>query len=482
MMLRLAWRSLMTRPIRAAVLAAGFGFGIAVMAELLGVGHVILEQAHSPALNGGGDLVVRGPFGSVPSARFVMSSVLGASDLADRVAAASPSKQSRVFLMTSNGPVAVWATGGIPSLERALGDLEVAGIESWTDTRRDERWSKPDFGDVLRAMDRFHAIPDVPARASSWAEWLYFNGRTRDGRVRVYLTFLVGPPAETPGKRHATVRFQLERDGRSSNYSAHAEVDEAVVLANAPDLEIAGNRVRLDGRTYRMTLVLDADREASVTQLLRPSTNRRPPVAQGARLTGEIVLEAAPNQSLPPSAIRGAGGWVSGYVVPVLRGAMGGNLRIGEELLSFADAAGYHDHNWGFWEGVSWQWGQVAHGDLSVVYGRIFPPPDVADPARVPGYLAVLGPDGPLAFSADVGIDDAQPGRVNVKAKSRNMDLHMAFSADETVRTAMDLISGPGITPLNFVQMGGAFRVTGTAAGRSLDFEARGSAETFKPR
>jgi hypothetical protein len=489
MMLRLAWRSLMTRPIRAAVLAAGFGFGIAVMAELLGVGHVILEQAHSPALNGGGDLVVRGPFGSVPSARFVMSSVLGASDLADHVAAASPSKQSRVFLMTSNGPVAVWATGGIPSLERSLGDLEVAGIKSWTDTPGDERWSKPDSGDVLRAMDRFHAIPDVPARASSWAEWLYFNGRTRDGRVRVYLTFLVGPPAETPGRRHATVRFQLERDGRSRNYSAHAEVDETIVLANAPDLEIAGNRVRLDGRTYRMTLALDVDRESSVTQLLRPAhessekeESTTSAVGDGAGLTGEIVLEAAPNQSLPPSAIRGAGGWMSGYVVPVLRGAMRGTVRIGEELLSFADAAGYHDHNWGFWEGVSWQWGQVAHGDLSVVYGRIFPPPDVADPARVPGYLAVLGPDGPLAFAAGVTIDDSQAGRVNVSAKSRNVDLRMAFAADETVRTAMDLISGPGVKPLNFVQMGGAFRVSGTAAGRSLDFEARGSAETFKPR
>jgi hypothetical protein len=441
-------------------------------------------------LNGGGDLVVRGPFGSVPSARFVTSSVLGASDLADRVAVASPSKHSRVFLMTSNGPVAVSATGGIPSLERSLGDLEVAGIPSWTDAPGDERWLKPESGDVLRAMDRFHAIPDVPVRARSWAEWLYFNGRTRDGRLRVYLTFLVGPRAEIPGKRHATVRVQLEREGRSSNYSAHGEVEEALVLANAPDLEIAGNRVRLEGRTYRMTLAVRADRDASVTQLLRPgsaapgfrragSPNVVPPVST---VTGEIVLEAAPNQSLPPSAIRGAGGWVSGYVVPVLAGTMSGTLRLGGESLVFEDAAGYHDHNWGFWEGVSWQWGQVAHGDLSVVYGRIFPPADVADPARVPGYLALLGPDGPLAFAAGVTIDDARPGHVNINAKSRDVDLQMAFVADETVRTAMDLIGGPGITPLDFVQMGGAFRVTGTAAGRSLDFNARGSAETFKPR
>ena len=321
----------------------------------------------------------------------------------------------------------------------------------------------------------------------------------------MYVTFLVGPRADTPGRRHATVRVQIERDGRSSNYSAHEEVDEALVLANAPDLDIAGNRVRLEGRTYRMTLAVDPDRDASVTQLLapgsvaqafrpaaaRPTSLRQgyggPPELQrrrkpGATVTGEIVLEAAPNQSLPPSAIRGAGGWVSGYVVPVLMGTMRGTLRIGGESLVFENAAGYHDHNWGFWEGVSWQWGQVAHGELSVVYGRIFPPADVADPARVPGYLALLGPDGPLAFAAGVTIDDAQLGRVNINAKSRDVDVQMAFVADETVRTAMDLIGAPGVTPLDFVQMGGAFRVTGTAAGRSLDFNARGSAETFKPR
>ena len=75
MMLRVAWRSLMTRPIRAAVLAAGFGFGIAVMVELLGVGQVILQQSHAPALAGGGDLVVSGPFGPVSTARYVISTL-----------------------------------------------------------------------------------------------------------------------------------------------------------------------------------------------------------------------------------------------------------------------------------------------------------------------------------------------------------------------------------------------------------------------
>src|SRR4029077_19789297 len=84
MMLRVAWRSLMTRPIQAAVLAAGFGFGIAVMVALLGVGQVILEQSRAPALQGGGDLVVSGQFGPVSSARFVISAVKHAPEIASR--------------------------------------------------------------------------------------------------------------------------------------------------------------------------------------------------------------------------------------------------------------------------------------------------------------------------------------------------------------------------------------------------------------
>ena len=184
MIFRLALRSLSTRPIRTAVLACGFGFGIAVMAALLGVGAVILEQAHSPALQGGGDLVILGRFGAVDSARFVMTSVLGAPDLMRRAAAVSPWKETSLYLMSGAGPIAVSATGGIPSLERAIGDPEIAPAAEWVDTPADRAWTSPPPGEILRAMDRFHPIPDTPEFAKSWAEWLYFNGHTEDGSLR----------------------------------------------------------------------------------------------------------------------------------------------------------------------------------------------------------------------------------------------------------------------------------------------------------
>jgi len=79
--LRLALRSLAVRPARTAVLAAGFGLGIAVMAALLGVGEVIIEQAHSPALRGGGDLVVSGAMGPIDNARYLLAHVLGGPEI-----------------------------------------------------------------------------------------------------------------------------------------------------------------------------------------------------------------------------------------------------------------------------------------------------------------------------------------------------------------------------------------------------------------
>jgi hypothetical protein len=487
MMFRVAWRSLMTRPIRAAVLAAGFGFGIAVMVELLGVGQVILQQSHAPALAGGGDLVVSGPFGPVSTARYVISTLRHAPDLAGRVKAISATRRGKLFLITPAKAIQVSAIGGVPSLEKSIGDPEVSAVAAWTDRPGDAPWSQPESGDVLRAMDRFHPIPQAATSSSSWAEWLYFNGRTPDGRVRVYLTFLVGPPAKAAGRRQAGVRLQLEHEGRATTYAASGEVDEASVLANAPDLDIAGNRVRLQGSTYRISLALSErpepmgrskDRPLPERPLLHAKVEDRPPPKD---VSGEIMLEAAPQRSLPPGSIRGTGGWVSGYVVPVLSGTMRGTLRVGGESIDLANATGYHDHNWGFWEGVRWQWGQVAHGDVSVVYGRVFPPADVADPARIPGFLAVLGSDGPLGFSSNVTIDDATEGRIVVRA-TRGVDLQLTLTVDETVRTAMAMTNLAGRPPMNFLQLGGVYRVNGKVGGREIDFTSRGSAETFKPQ
>jgi hypothetical protein len=488
--IRLVLRTLAARPVRTAVLSGGFGFGVAVMAALLGVGDVILEQSRSPALRGGGDLVVVGRAGDVTSARFLLASVLGAPPLASRVAAVSPTQRRPLFLVEGDRTTRLRGRGGIPSLEKAVGDPEVARAGAWTDAPGDRSWTAPDPGELLRAMDRFHPIPDAPAWSGSWAEWLYFNGRAADGSIRFYLSFITGPRTRDQGvrgdrrvppaqrasadsfrasERSAVVRLQLERNGRIENFSRRAVAPEATLLAEAPDLDVAGNRVRLEGLRYRITLDLAAERG-------------------GPGVKGEITLDASPGRSVPPFVLRGRAGWLSGYVVPVLAGALGGSLEAGGRPVSLDGATGYHDHNWGFWRGVSWQWGQVTHEGYSFLYGRVRPPVEAAPPEeaeRIPAVLAVIGPGGPIAFAKGAQIEetsaaDGRPESIQILAREAGLDVRMDIRVEGVIRTPRGRPGLPSEGPTQFLQLRARYHVTGRAGDRQLDFTALGSAETFR--
>ena len=463
MILTLALRSLLARPIRSAVLAGGFGLGVAVMAALLGIGGVILDQARTPALVGGGDVIVGSATGRIGSARFVLANVLGRGSLADRVKVASPSVRTTLYLVDGRDITAIVARGGIPSRERGLADPETSGIKTWVDTAADRGWVSPSEEAILRGMDRFHPIPDVPARAGSWSEWLYFNGQS--GSTRFYLTFLAGPRL-TSGKRTLSVRLQLDRAGRMTSYS-HAVAITDDELASAPDLSAGPNSVRLVGSEYRIRIDLPAE-------------------AAGSRASGEIVVRAVSGHSLPPFTMRGAAGWMSGYVVPVMAGELGGYISVGRDTIDLGGGAGYHDHNWGFWEGVRWQWGQVKGNGLSFVYGRVDPPADAADSARLPGFLVALGPEGPIGYATDVAIDEGDaaakggPRRIVVSGHSDSLALtfDIAVQHVETTRTDVGSFGGG----MNFLQMRGEYRVSGSVGERAIAFTAPGSAETFRGR
>lgn len=454
MTLRLVLRALAARPVRFGVLSCGFGFGIAVMAALLGVGAVVLEQAKNPALSGGGEIVLTGAAGSIDNARFILASILGG-PLAPRIRVASPTARQTLYLVQGTAITPLRVTGGIPSREHALGDPEVAS-PLWSDSADDRAWIDPGPGELLRAIDRFHSIPDAPRWADSWAEWWYFNGRSADGATRFYLTLRAGP--RTPGSRRSgAVWLQLERGGRTANFARSGEVADAALPTRGGTLELVGGRAVLDGLRYTIDLDL----------------------GDGAgRLRGRIVLDATPGNSAPPVELRGTQAWVSGYTVPVLSGKLGGVLDVGGERIALDGWSGYHDHNWGFWQGVTWQWGQVAGDDLAFVYGRVRPPPEAADPARVPGLLAVIGRDGPLAFASGIRIEeDERPGAgrpeaIRVHAEGSDLALDLELAVANVIRTA-----GP---QASFFQLRGAYRVRGTVAGRTVDFTAPGSAETFR--
>ena len=108
----------------------------------------------------------------------------------------------------------------------------------------------------------------------------------------------------------------------------------------------------------------------------------------------------------------------------------------------------------------------------------------MADPERVPGFLGVLGPNGPIAFSTNVGIEETDdhgtPRTLTVVARGDQLDVRLALAIEESVRTRMGLTKDAGGASMDFLQLGGVYSVSGHAGGRDITFTTRGSAETFR--
>ena len=177
---------------------------------------------------------------------------------------------------------------------------------------------------------------------------------------------------------------------------------------------------------------------------------------------------------------------MSGYTVPVMAAALEGQITVDGNELSLDGGSGYHDHNWGHWAGVSWQWGQVQGEDLSFVYGRVHPPSDAADAARIPGFLMVIGADGPIGYATRLSMEEeddpetGEPRRIVVQSRGDSVALRLEVDVEDVAMTRMDRERvGAG---LDFYQLRARVHVTGRVGDRSFDFIAPGSAETFRGR
>ena len=133
---------------------------------------------------------------------------------------------------------------------------------------------------------------------------------------------------------------------------------------------------------------------------------------------------------------------------------------------------------------MSWRWGQLQHDDLSLLYGRVFPPPEAADPSRIPGLLGVLGPEGPLGYATNISITETDDERGNprtivIRGSSADLDIEARFEVEVTTRSRGLVMLR---SDLDFLQMRGTYNVTGRIGDRVLSFSAPGSAETFRSR
>jgi hypothetical protein len=360
MIVRLALAELRNRPARALFLLAGYALGVAVMVVLLAVGEAMLEQARDRELVGGGDVVVvpagisaemlkAGGVGSlflgIDHARFLQRNLLESprGQREHGIRAASPILDGKPLeLYAGDRRINVIATGEIPSRARAAGASPNLLQGRWMDSDADRQWTAPSQSALLREIDRFH-IP--PVRDSTWAEWHYFNV-VLDERRWVYATLMVAGEVGVPGRWGGRILLTVrEPDGTHRSLTRDLPGEQVRFDTASPDLRF-GDRayVRLEGDGYRVA----AD-------------------AGGVRV--DLRVTPAPRRYFPPTDLGGTE-LISGYVTPALYARADGTVCL-PACQTVRGAQAYHDHNWGVWRDVSWEWGSASDERLSLLYGVV---------------------------------------------------------------------------------------------------------------
>jgi hypothetical protein len=493
----LAWRTVTSRPWRALLLCGGFGVGVAVMIVLLAVGEAMVRQASQERLVGGGQVTVLpegidievlttgglgGLFFSVPNARFVHRQVLTSPRLADAVTVAAPQLEGKLLYLTTADGVEhpVRATGEVPSATRQLGAMPDISNGVWDDDTGDLRWTRPTMAELRHDVDRFHRPSEGLANADSWGEWHYFNVLSPDAKRWAFITFLVGGDVRGDRWGGQLLVTLHERGKAPRRFVTNVTRDRVRFSRRDADVRIGDGQVRVlpDGRYA----VKSVGREAGT----------------GTTLTLDLVVNPAPRVEFPGATLI-SGDFTSGYAVPALRATATGTICVASRCDTYENAQAYHDHNWGGWRGVTWEWGATRAGDYTLLYGRVTP--EDTSGGTSPLFVYVTDERGFVALFRPKAMryDDARvvqtaEGPLAVPATAELFDvrgadtLRVLLTVDDAVAT--DTRTGlaergegdyaRGLARPWFIQMAGEARLSGRIRGKVLDGRGRGFFETYR--
>jgi hypothetical protein len=477
----LAFRHLLVKKVRSLFLLLGFSIGVGVMIVLLSVGEAMLEQSRDVSLVGGGEITVLpqgidveamrtgglgGMFFTIERARFLTRQALGGPRQRHLVRTVAPAIEGKVlYLCPAAGrcePTAVRAGGEIPSRAAAVG----AGLDvlegRWTDSPADSAYVAPTPQQLYDELDRFH-VPRT--RDSTWGEWHYFNLVTGPDEWW-YVTYLVGGEVSLAerGDRWGGRMLVTHRrpDGRHDRYTADAPATEVALDTARADLAIGESWVRQRDGEYRLHVA-----------------------ARGARGRArlDLIVRPARNRYFPPVELR-EDDFLSGYVVPALAATASGTVCVAGRCAEVRDAPAYHDHNWGVWRGVTWEWGAARGERLSLLYGGVYGPEDAG---TSPFFLALVDSlgvrrvlrFGRIAYSgarpAD-GLPDARaPERFTLQGTWEADTVRVAVEVDHALATEVAASTHRRI----FLQMRGRFDLRGRVLGDSLRDRGEGFFETY---
>jgi hypothetical protein len=494
---QLAWRNVTFRPWRSALLLLSYGLGVSVMITLLAVGEAMLVQAREEKLVGGGDITVLpdgidievlktgglgGMFFSVPNARFVYQQVLASPRNAELVSAVAPQLDNKLlYLTTASGvELPVRATGELPDATVAVGAGPTLRAGSWRNDDADNRWANPTLAERRHDIDRFHLPPTSVAERASWGEWHYFNVLSEDAQRWAFISYIVGgdiPNGEWGGQLLVTLH-EVGKPAR--RFTATAQSAEVRFSTTDADLRIgtASVTVQSDG-TYR---VVGTAREEQ----------------RGTPLTLDLRVAPSANAEFPGAALY-SGDFASGYAVPALRASATGTICANSLCDRYENARAYHDHNWGVWRGVTWEWGSGRAGTLALLYGRVQPPDSLQSSAPLFVYVTDSLGFVSLFRPSEVQYEDGRSvvvGGRSVRVPSRGLmedirngdTLRVELLVDDAVATdtraglidrgeaaAARLLAKP-----YFVQMQGRIRVTMRVRGQRYEAEGTGFFETYR--
>lgn len=486
----LALRNLTMRRWRTAMLLVGYGLGVSTMIVLLSIGEALVLQASDEKLVGGGDVTVLpegidvevmktgglgGMFFSIDHARFIQRQLLGSARLADAIELSAPQIGGKlVYLRTASGQVhPALATGEIPSLTRGVGALPGIVDGHWEDDEGDRQWIAPTPAELRHEIDRFH-LPPVEVRGdSTWGEWHYFNVLWPGGRKWAFISLILGG-AVPEGKWGGQVLVTLHEIGKPVRRFVDQAPSRSIGFSTSrADLTVGASTVRVrDDGDYDVHVVASDART-------------------GERLRIDLTVSPAPNAFFPGAAIGGAG-VVSGYVVPALRATATGSVCVASQCQSLAAVQSYHDHNWGIWRSVAWEWGEARAGDYTLLFGRIVSDGVAEQPLFLYlvdslGFVGLFRPraidyvDGRIATVDGVTVRVPSSG---VLTDSRGDDMiRISLEIDDAVATDVrgaNRQPGNGISRRYFIQMKGLASITGRIGGRSLSGTGTGFFETYR--
>jgi hypothetical protein len=473
----LAFRHLLVKKVRSLFLLLGFSIGVGVMVVLLSVGEAMLDQSRDVSLVGGGEVTVLpqgidveamrtgglgGMFFTIERARFLTRQSFGGGRHADLIRTVGPAIEGKLLYLCPAGgvcrPTAVRAGGEIPSRAAALG----AGLRllegRWTDSPADSAYVAPRAQQLYDELDRFH-LPRVPD--STWGEWHYFNLVTGPDEWW-YVTYLLGGQVslDRRGDRWGGRMLLTHRrpDGRHDRYTADVPSTRVTFDTARADVAIGESFVRQRDGEYALRAV-----------------------AGRARL--ELALRPEPNRYFPPVELRDDE-FLSGYVVPALRATATGRICVGARCTEVRDAPAYHDHNWGVWRDVTWEWGTARGDRLSLLYGGVYGP---ERSTTSPFFLTVvdsLGVRRVLRFGR-IAYQGSRPadGVAGARAPER-FSLTGTWEADTvTLSVTVDHALASDMRASSFrrlfLQMRGRFELDGRIQGEAIRETGQGFFETY---